>query len=161
MKKVLFMFTTMVFMLFAGPSFSASTDTTAYYMPISAQVYTECETGYACADVHVSEFSGVMGVTHGMFDFSAMETEGADGKDRKHYSAGVHFSYELIDGFTPFVGAGLYSGFENGEHKFQLANGDLTAVANIGFEAPVLRWVGIRMQVNSNKLTTAGIYAKW
>lgn len=157
--KGLIMFLALSILAFSMPSFSS--ETTIFYMPISADIYNECDDGYACADVHVDEFSGIYGVRHGMFTFGAMETQDDNGNDREHYSAGVHFDYELVDGFTPFIGAGFYTGFDDGEHKFQLSHGDITALANIGFEAPVINNIGMRIQVTSNKITTMGIYASW
>ena len=158
--KGFIMLSLLALMSFSLPSFAVSDDTTIFYMPISAQVYSECDSGFMCADVHVDELSGIYGIQKGMFALSAMETSDL-GETRDHYSAGVHFSYEMIDGFTPFVGAGLYSGFNEGEHRFQLMDGDATLLAHVGFEAPILNWVGIRMQAIPNVITTAGFYAKF
>ena len=159
MKKGLIMFYTLTFMLFALPSFA--TDTTLFYMPLAADITTKDCDGFACGDIVIDENTGIFGVKHGLFTAKQTKTFDATGDDRKHYSAGVHFDYELADGFTPYIGAALYSGFDGDEHRIQILNDKYTLLANIGFEAPITRNIGMRMETIPNVITTAGFYFKF
>lgn len=158
MNKGSIMFVLLSVLMFSSPSFA---DTTIFYMPVTAQVSSDCGSSYACADVEIDHNTGAVGVQSSMFTAFKFDTINEDGTDNSHYFAGVHAKYRFVDGFTPFVGVGIASGFDNHDQRYQIDSGNITGLLNFGFEAPINRHFGLRFMHIKSVSTNMGVYAKF
>jgi len=161
MRNYTVMLLTLMSILFAAPSFSASPDLTVFYMPMVADITTNDCDSTACGTIELDDSKGMFGFQYKFFSAEKIKTVTAEHGNRSHYGAGFLFNHELTDGMTVFAGGSLYFGFEDEEHRYDPMGGQITGLVKFGIEAPIYKKLGFRVQVIPNVLTAAGLYAKF